>query len=146
MLTRVAAELQRALTADLGMVEGVRAAGGGHAARSVRRVSRRPVRGRPSRVAATRIPVVVVEVPAARERPAAPAIAAMLNLQDPFDLYYVIPKHWAALPPRELNPDDRDRGHEHLAILRNLTPDYALVATTGRQPAWTTAAAQVLPW
>ena len=91
--------------------------------------------------------LVVVEVARNRPRPSAHDIGDRLKLDQPLDIYYVVPwKHWAALRPRELNPDDRYRGAEDLLILWNLQPDYALVLSAEDPPEWSRKAKKTVEW
>jgi hypothetical protein len=159
----LAAELDEGLRLDLGgeggaePAQAMRTRGGVTGPRAVRTRGAVRVRGAaPTRGAARRpepapparrpTPVVAVEVPVGREAPTAQHVRRLLTLAGNLDVYHVVPKHWAALQPRELNPDDRDRGREHYLILKNLALDFALVVSAEHPPAWSRSARKVVAW
>jgi hypothetical protein len=105
------------------------------------------IRGAQSRGTPERVPVVVVEAPIDARRQTERRVRSRLKLSGAIDLYYVVPSgHWASLGPRELNPDDPERGRDHLLILRNLAADYALVLSSRERPEWARTARQVVVW
>jgi len=148
---RVASELEDSMRQDL---SGIRTRGGAvNEPRGVvrtRGATRGGVqRGRePFEHACT----VVVEASTTHARPDAQQIRDKLQaylgtVLGLIDLYYIVPgKHWAALGPRELNPDDEEYGEEHRLLLRSLQADFALVSTGKSFPEWCGAETQVIEW
>ena len=149
---QVASELEKGMRQDLG---GVRTRDAVRQRGAVATTVRGAVRTRGARRGNTQpaseplesTPVVIVEVPENQPIPSAKKVKEKLGLQGTLDLYYVVHgKHWAALSPREFNPDDEEHGGPQHAFLRNLKPEVVLVPAGKGHPAWCDDKTKVIEW
>lgn len=149
---QMASELENGMRQDL---SGVRTRGAVRQREAVATTVRGAVRTRGARRGSIQpaneppepAPVVVVEVPENQPIPSAKKVKEKLGSQGTLDLYYVVhDKHWAALRPRELNPDDDKNGGDQHAFLYNLKPEFVLVASGEGRPSWCDDKTQVIEW
>ena len=98
------------------------------------------------------VPVVIVEVPKYEMLPSEEQVKHELqermdNEVGDIDLYYVVRgRHWAALGPRELNPDNAEYGNDHHLFLRSLKPEYVLLPSGQERPSWCGEETPVIEW
>ena len=87
---------------------------------------------------------MIVEVPENQPIPLAKKIREKLGLQGALDLYDMVHgKHWAVLELREFNLDDKNGG-DWSAFLRNLKPEFVLLALREGHPSWCDDKTQVI--
>ena len=148
---QMASELEKGMHQDL---SGVRTRGAVRQRGAVATTVRRAVRTRgarrgsiqPTNEPSEPAPVVVIEVPENQPIPSAKKVKEKLGSQGTLDLYYVVHgKHWATLGPREFNPDDKNGWDQH-TFLRNLKPEFVLVAAGEGRPSWCDDKTRVIEW
>ncbi|MFQ6115874.1 MAG: hypothetical protein ACE5NG_17580 [bacterium] len=86
--------------------------------------------------------VVVLDVPTEGPTITVEQLQEILQQQQPgrdlvFDIYRIVRnKHWATLEPKELNPDDKEYGRKYQRVLKNLKPEFAILAKGIERPEW----------